>query len=189
MYFLKKIAAAFAILATVSIGSASATVINGNFNAHGYDVIQFHVNAASDVDFSFNGGYGDAMFSLFNSAGGHLITNDDSNSLNPHLTQTLGAGNYSLLVTYCCSLVNALNDNTYSTTDGFNYGSYWLGGTATLAGVTSYLDQSSWAADAAYEFTVTNAAVAAAEVPEPYSPALFGVAFAALALIRRRKQH
>jgi hypothetical protein len=128
------------------------------------------------------------MLSLFAADGSHLVTNDDSNGLYSHITQTLGAGNYSILVTYCCNMLGALPDTNFSGSDGFNSGSYWFGGTGTLAGAAGYLDQFGWAGGAAYAFELTNAQVGSGDVPEPTSVALFGAAIAALGLSRRRQK-
>ena len=67
-------------------------------------------------------GYRDPTFSLFNSASAHNITNDDSISLYSHLTQNLGTGVYTMLVSYCCSNASFANNNggASSDTGGFN---------------------------------------------------------------------
>ena len=175
-----------------TVNNAMGTVVEGNFNERGYSVIDINVGQNATVDFRFTGGYGDATFSLFNGAGTHLLTNDDANgSLNPHLTQNLAAGNYFFMVSYCCSnLFNSLGNNySWRSSDGFNTGSYLVGGGASLRDVTSYLDNNvnAGAANAAYRFTMTNADLGHGNVPEPQTVALFGAALAGMAMARRHK--
>lgn len=189
MNVLKKISQKLlAVLVLASaVSSANAAIISRTFNANGYDVLAFNVASDLTVDFQFRDGWGDAMMSLFDSTGKHLISNDDADgSLNPHLTRSLAAGSYSLLVSYCCGIANALSDATVTYTDGFNSGRYWLGGTATIDDVRNHLNEFDMAAFASYELNMKNAQIGA--VPEPQSVALFGVALGTLALARRRKR-
>lgn len=134
----------FSILAMcASVGVANATTITGTFNSASYQTISLNVATASTVNFQYLDGYYDPNFSLFDGADQHLISNDDSNgSLLSRITQNLAAGNYTLLVTYCCGGVNAvaLGGATSAGTDGFNSGSYFLGRSSTLSSVEAYLN-------------------------------------------------
>jgi len=71
--------------------------VSGNFGAIGYDSFNFTVSAAATVDMVYTRGYCDPTFSLFTSAGAHILTNDDSNGLYSHLTQNLNTGVYTML--------------------------------------------------------------------------------------------
>jgi hypothetical protein len=189
MTFFKSLAKAGAAIAFFAVAATSgATTISGTFNQNGYDVVNINVATGATIDLAYSGGYGDPMLSLFAADGSHIITNDDSNSLYSHITQTLASGNYSVVITYCCNMVNALPGSTFSSSDGFNSGSYWLGGTGTLAGMQAYMADYDFAAGAGYQFELTNAVVGSGDVPEPTSVALVGVAMAALGLSRRRQK-
>lgn len=195
MFILKKFyKAVTAVVFLSGFSTVGATVINGTFNDHGYDVININVASPSNVDFLYTSGYKDAAIALFNAAGDHLVTNDDAETFNPRLTSNLSAGNYSLLVTYCCNMLDILADSSFATTDGFNSGSYWFGGSASLANAESYLKQFSNVggsefsipAGFPYQLNLTYADVRSANVPEPQTVFLFALALGALALTRFR---
>ncbi len=169
------------------LGGAQAAVISGNFNADGFSVFNFSLTSTSQVDFLSTGGYSDPTISLFDSAGAHLISNDDSVGLNFHLTQVLAAGNYSVMISFCCSAMSYIGSagGSYIGTDGFNLSSYLVGGGATLASTGAYLATlNGLSALEPYQLNMTGAAVS--QVPEPASWALTGLALAGLVASRRR---
>jgi hypothetical protein len=159
---------AFAALAAAAVATpAGAQVVaSGNFSANGYAVVPF-TTPGGIVDLTFNSGYGDPTFAIFNAAGTHLISNDDANaSLYSHITRNLAAGSYTLLVSYCCSgIYNYSRDiggGSSASTDGFNTGSYVVGGTGTLSGLEAYLDANPGGpGNAPYSVTISNASTSA----------------------------
>lgn len=156
-----------------SNANAIAVDLTGNFNPTGYAVVSFTTASAGIVDLLYTGGYWDPNLSLFDSDGAHLITNEDyvvdvdyssdpvdySYSYYSHITQSLAAGSYSMLVSSCCEASGyAYYDGSAVDvgegavdgvgTDGHNLGSYLTGGTATLSDIQDYLTNSSYSAEA-----------------------------------------
>lgn len=179
-----------AVAAALSMAGAQATVVTGTFNANGYDNIAFSLGAAATVDILFTGGYGDATFSIFNGTGGHIVTNDDSNSsLNPHITTNLAAGNYTLMVSFCCdSEAHAFQQGApYVFTDGVNNGDYLFGGAATLTSMQNFIanNRGPSVGRQAYALNINNVTLGH-NVPEPTSFALAGLALVGLSLARKR---
>ena len=183
----------FSVLALcASVGAAKATTVSDTFNALSYKTISLNVATASVVDIRYLSGYDDPIFMLFNNAGNHLISNDETDSSSySRLIKNLAAGNYTLLVSYCCSGIDALDDSSAVRLkpDAFNPFVYWIGGTATLSSVNTFLDNAlnPYLSGTPFSVELTNATVNSANVPEPQSLALFGLALAALTLARRRQ--
>ena len=183
--------ALIAVAALTLVAGAQAAAVSGHFNANGYDTFNFTVAAPTQVNMVYTGGFGDPTFSLFNSAGAHLITNDDSDlGLYSHLTQNLNTGVYTLLVSFCCSSASYASDNgaPFSGTDDFNGGSYWFGGTGTLTGMQGYIASHNGTSfnRQPYALTISNVTLGANNVPEPTSRALVGLALIGLQLARKR---
>lgn len=189
----------FKFIAAASLGllmiaaPARANSINfaGNW-ANGFATLGFSVTTAGTIDMVFTPGYSDATLSLFDGAGNHLVTNDDTTtSLNPHITQNLAVGNYFLLSSFCCSSYTyALTfSGAPASSDGFNAGSYILGGTGTVAGMEAYLAGLQFNIQGAYDVTISTrdgvVSPSVAPVPEPGTLLLLGTGVAAVAARRR----
>lgn len=136
-----------------SNANAIAVDLTGNFGATGYAIVSFTTASSGIVDLLYTGGFEDPNLSLFDASGDHLITNDDDDDLAisfySHITQYLAAGSYSMLVSSCCEAYgHAYYDHgaVDVETDGYNNGSYLIGGTATLSGMQFFLDNSSYSA-------------------------------------------
>lgn len=195
--FKKSIRRQLSALAVVcaTISSAQALVVSGTWNSAGYDTVVFTVSApATNVEMVYTSGYYDPTFSLFGSAGEHLITSNDGpgqNNFYSRLTQNLGVGVYSLVVSYCCQSVNyAWNQQgaQFVATDGFNAGNYWTGGAGTLSGMQSYLNGVNSFAAESYSLTISNVILVENNVPEPGSLALLGLGLTSLVAIRKPKR-
>ena len=192
----RKIASVCALFLLWMANSANATSVSGNFGAGGYDIINFSLGSQSVVDFTYTGGYVDPTFSLFDSSGAHLVTNDDTSSpfnLFSHLTQDLAAGSYSILVSYCCDSEQyaVINGASFADTDGYNQGWYRFGGTGTLAGMAAYLETApslftAGAVGSPYSLTISDAAQIGA-VPIPAAAWLFGSALLSFGGIPRKR--
>lgn len=189
----KKLGCTVALAGLLAASNASAISVSGNLNPNGYDTINFSVLSPSIVDFQFTGGIIDPVFSLFDSSGQHLITNDDeiigsSWTLWSHITQNLAAGSYSLVVSECCGFFSAgINNNTG--TDGFNSGSYFTGST-TLSGLQGYFDtnQTGWYGGLDYPYSLNiSGDVSLVPEPETYAMLLVGLGLMAFSVTSRKR--
>lgn len=191
--FIKGVAAA--VVAMSSFSSANAAIISGNFNAAGYAVVSFNVAESGLTDMKTVGGFFDPAISLFNSAGKHIITGDDTWDVNGYnqdlaarITTDLAAGDYFLVVSAQFRYYAALNGAKDAFTDGINYGSYLLNSPVSMQAMLDHLVATKPKVYSPgfkpYELSIE----AVAEVPEPAGFALFGIGAAALLAARRRKK-
>lgn len=194
---LKPLTPLLALCAVLGAPAALAAPVSGITNDKGYGLHQLHLQSAGLLTVQFLSGLPDATLSIYNSAGQHLLTNDDrygSNTpldLDPVFSLNLAAGDYQLLVSYCCNSLGQLvgSGHTVQSSDGYHEGDYYLGGSSTLSSMMSGLDaiESPWTdvINKSYWIDVSGADATASHVPEPTSLLLAG---GALALVGRRRR-
>ena len=177
-----------AACALLAIAPAQAsTIFSDTFNANGYAVIGF-VFTGGTIDIASTGGYPDQTISLFDTSFNHIVTNDDTDGTQPHLTLNLAAGDYHLVVSQCCNAVEfAINQGAaFAGTDGTNSGTYWFSpADFTMSDMTAYLDSVGPVSGASWEVTISPDVVAN---PEPGSIALLSLGGVGLAFVHRRRR-
>ncbi len=165
-----------ALVVVATTARADPITITGNLRAGGYDAFQLSLTTAGVVDFRVVGDFAfDPTLSLFDSAGQHRVTNDDSpRSLFPHLTQELAAGTYDLIVSSCCEAHNAALalGGVFAMSDGFNAGTYVFGGNIQFEGLQRLL-KSRISDNQGLPYSLRISGVAA-PVPEPATLFLLG---------------
>ena len=179
-----KISLATSLLALAGALQAAVIPVSGSFNSHGYDTFSLAVAVDNTYDFRDAGATFDSLISLFDDAGDHLISGDDSSSGGVHfrLTQDLEAGNYTVLVTSSRAVDHLFpGHSSFRITDGFNDGTYYVGGDRNLDDMKAFLDGGGDVlAGSPYRVDIST------PLPEPASYALVAVALAGLASARRR---
>ncbi len=180
---LKKLLAT-SLLTLAGTLQAAVIPVSGSLNSHGYDTFSLVVAADDTYDFRDTGATFDSLIALFDDAGDHLISGDDSSSGGVHfrLTQDLDAGIYTVLITSSRAVAYLYpGHSSFRTSDGVNDGTFYVGGDRTLDGMTAYLDGGGDVlSGSAYRVDIGT------PVPEPASHALVALALAGLASTRRR---
>lgn len=187
----------FAVCALFGSACADSVTLSGDLVTAGQvDLHSIYISQTDLVTFTTTPGEFDAALSIFNGAGQHLITNDDSPSdgINtiPKITIQLDPGYYTVAVSACCAFANASDfGTTVQPTDGYNLGNYWIGGYGTLAdGFTAYscegqcfgpYDAPVVTTSNSTSITVGATTSVMAETPEPQSLLLFGTCLIGLA--------
>ena len=178
--------------------NATTITFSGNFGPGGFAVLPFSVLGPGPVvvDFIYTGGISTPALSLFDGSGLHLISNSDADLADPdfsHVTQNLLPGFYSLVVTYCCSNFSYLFDNgaVFAGTDGFHSGTFYVGGSGSLAGLLEFLNAQGQYEDAPFMLDISSDPAILPGVPEPSSLTQLSGGLAALGfgLWRRRRAH
>jgi hypothetical protein len=186
--------------ATLCALAAQATTVSGTVNSDGYYLYNFNVASAETMTFKLvpgtPGTLFDPMLSLFDGAGKFMLAVDDQMdasqtiiNFSPTMTQTLGAGNYTMLISSTSQAIAIAIDQGATAvpgfTDGVNFGTFYAGGNGTLGNTLYYLDNALITPPGGIWTMEITSASDVNSVPEPASLALMGLALAGLMASRR----